>query len=447
MPDDRLLLAEEVSGATGLVRLPASCLAEIAFLPQGLVSVGASAPRAYRRLEPGDTPGTIGLSPDLRDMLGPVAGVPVRVRPTGSGIDVGPVVAVVAGKRPEQLTKARLRAMQDHLLAQAGRGGLFLVTDASSLRPGERLVDGYCYLGNGNWRKGTYPLPRAIFRRYGADPAPQEMQDLAHRGVRFFNERTFGKWQAYEWMSASPELRSHLPETRLLTGERGIAEMLDRWGRVYVKPVFGSLGLGILRIDRTPRGFRVTRPGGTVAHYESVSGLASILSPRLLARGLVQQGLDLRRVNGRLVDFRTVAQRGGRDRWVISGIIGRYGGPGLPVSNVSRGGRPVPVQEALREVFGASPAELRRRRRELATLGLTAARALDKSGLLLADLGMDLAYDVSNRLWILEVNCRDPHHHLARDAGCWKLYYRLRGTPIEFARHLAGFGKREVKTR
>jgi len=445
MPVDRPLLVQEVTGTAGLVRLPEFYLAETTFLPRGLLSVGASQPRVYRCIEPGAPPGTVGLSPDLFAMLGDAAGkVPLRVRATAAGIDAGPVVGIAAGKAGRLITGARLRALRDHLLSQPDRGGLFVAFDTSSLRPGEGSVRGHCYLGGGRWSEGTYPLPRAVFRRYGADPQPQTMRALAGRGVRFFNERTFGKLEAYRWMHACPGLRSHLPETFPLEDGSMVLGMVRRWGSAYVKPVYGSLGLGILRVEQALPGFRVVSPRGTAVRCKNGARLTEILSRRLPARGLVQQGLNLRRADGRLVDFRTVAQRDGRGRWTIAGIIGRYGGHGLPVSNVSRGGRPVSEREALEKLFGPSPAELRRRRGELRSLGLAAAAALDASGLLLGDLGLDLAYDESNHPWILEANCRDPHHHLARDAGCWKLFYRLRGTPVEFARYLAGFGEEEA---
>lgn len=423
-----LFRVETTSAAT--VQLPPE-------LPAGEAPLTVEVGAVQVEVSPGQggRPGVISLPAALAELIPP--GLTCRVRFRGRRLRLGPVVGIIGGRRPADLTESRLEALANHLLVRGRRGGLFVATDRESIDPAGRTVAGYHWSAGGRWEAGRYPLPSVLLRRYGAE-VDRLLPALRGAGVQVFNERIFHKGEADRWMAGDPAVRPHLPETAPLAGPESVAEMLRRHPAVFVKPAWGSLAGGIVRVRRAEDGGYFCEP----SRGEPVLCPASAdMAPLLPRGGLVQQGLDLAAVGGRMIDFRVVVQKDGRGDWQVAGIVGRCGEEGLFVSNMATGGFPLSVANGLALLFGRSPGAIFRRRQELAQVAVAAARALERSGLLLGDLGLDLAYDREDRLWIIEANNRDPDHNIAWEAGDWPLFYRFRTLPLEYACHLAGFGE------
>jgi hypothetical protein len=303
------------------------------------------------------------------------------------------------------------------------------------------VVRGYRWLPEGRWTEGEFPLPNVLFRRYGTAPDATLLAALHARGAAVMNERIFHKEEAARWLDTDPALRPHLPETVRLAGAPSVLAMLERHAHVFVKPVWGSLAGGILRVGR----WSVEPAAGGRIDCADADALAAALEP-LLPRtaGLVQQGLELTGAGGRMIDFRVIVQKNGRAEWQVSGMVARAGEERLFVSNMATGGFPFAVEDALALLFGPDPELIFRRTRELARLGVAAAQALEAgSGLLLGDLGLDMAYDHDGHLWLVEANNRDPDHNIGWEAGDWSLFYRFRELPLRCACALAGFGQED----
>jgi len=393
---------------------------------------------ARLKLEPSDqTPdGTIGLSASAQNWLGIPVGLPLQVDATPGSLRLGPVVGIIGAKEPEDLTEGRLGALKNHLLAYPDHGGLFVCTTPGQISIDHHRVSGYIYSpsGGGGWAEGTCVLPAVILRRFGVPLGPLTAS-LDRAGVRVTNERTLNKAEAAEWMAADSQVSHHLPETIPYTDLTALLELLDRHGSVFVKPIWGSLAKSIVRLERVSDRINVQTPNEK-ADLQNVTDL-----PRLLPRGraIVQQALDLAKVGDRLIDFRVITQRDGRGRWVVSGIFGRCGESGLIVSNMSTGGFPLSVNEGLSLLFGHSPQGIFRRAQELTQLGLSVGRSLENSGLLVGDLGIDIAYDKQGFPWVIEANNRDPDHNIAWEANDWSTFFNLRTRPTRFCTWLDGF--------
>jgi hypothetical protein len=388
-----------------------------------------------------DQPDALGLSAELVERLQIPAGLRLQARCDGRRLRLGPAVGIIGGRRPEELAP-RLPFLANHLLTV--RDGLFVATDLASLSAaaGGGPVKGQWRLGEGGWAEGEFPLPKVLFRRYGAAPAAALLTALQARGALVMNERIFHKEEAARWLAADPELRPHLPETVRLAGVSSVLAMLERHPSLFVKPVWGSLAGGILRVRR----WSVETAAGDLISCADAETLAAALTP-LLPRtaGLVQQGLELAGVGGRMIDFRVIVQKNGHGEWQTSGMVARAGEERLFVSNMATGGFPFAVADALALLFGPAPEQVFRRKLELARLGIAAAKALEAgSGLLLGDLGLDMAYDHAGHLWLIEANNRDPDHNIGWEAGDWSLFYRFRQLPLRCACALAGFPQEDA---
>jgi len=431
---ERRVTLQPLAGQKGTVSLPPEWQG-----PAREVTVAFGVRKVSARVATGD----FGLSADLSEELGVPTGLDCRLRSETAALRLGPSVGILGADTVGQLTPDRLRALSNHLLTMGGKGGLFLALARDGIDPEEGLVSGYRFVSSPreSWVSGRFPLPQVIFRRYGARLGGL-YEPLRNLGVHVFNERLFHKGEAWDWMAADPRLRPHLPETVPVKDAGSVESMLQRYPAVYIKPVWGSLASGVLRVRRLDdgRGFELAAAGREPVACPDLLEMRSRLTPLLPRPGIVQQGLTLAEAGDRLVDFRVILQKDGSGSWTVPGIVGRCGTERLHVSNMATGGFPTAVDDVLGLLFGSHPHVLFRRKEELARLALAVGEAVDRSGLLIGDLGLDLAYDLNGHPWIIEANNRDPDHNIAWEAANWPKFYRIRTLPLEFACHLAGFG-------
>lgn len=388
--------------------------------------------------------GIVGLSESLVDELViPLPGS-FRIVALPGRLRIGPVIGILAGRSREELTKRRLRLLANHLLEQGDGGGLFYVFDRTGVSCGRQLIHGYRLVDphTETWAAGQFPLPDVIFRRYGVGLGATGKR-LAVAGVKIFNQ-LFHKGQAARWLASCEMIAPHLPETSDLPAslERAmpvVLKMIRRYPAVFIKPRWGSRGAKVIRIQRSTDGYRVEQVGGDPIHCPDEGSLARALLAAWPRAAIIQQGVPVVTVGGRVIDFRVILQRDGTGHWQVTAIYGRIGGPHQFVTNVDPGGIPVPFAEAATYLFGQDPGERFCRREQLVQLALAVGEAMDGSGLLLADLGLDVSYDVTGHPWLIEVNNRDPNHNITWEAGSWSDFFHCRTRPLAFAVHVAGF--------
>jgi len=197
----------------------------------------------------------------------------------------------------------------------------------------------------------------------------------------------------HEALRRSPALAPYMPETVRLTRDN-LERMLDRYGMVYVKPVFGALGIGVMRADKRGRGL-VCRWGLKRKACPSLSeGYAYILKITKGKPYMVQRGIWLARYRGRPFDIRVMVQRLPRKPWKMTGMAGRVAAPGKIVTNGSQGGTIYPVSMLIP----------RHTEKRIHRLSMMAARRLHEVFPGLVQIGLDVAVDRDRRLWIIEAN-------------------------------------------
>jgi len=202
------------------------------------------------------------------------------------------------------------------------------------------------------------------------------------------------------------ELAGYVPATRPFSRNR-LAAMLERYGMVYVKPDTGSLGIGVLRVEKTAGVYRYQ--AGTRAYVFRAFGelYDSLRRQTGSRRYLIQKGVHMLRHQGRPFDFRIMIQRNPSGIWKPTGAAGRVAHPRKAVTNGSQGGTIFPVDALLVPLAGQEESD-----RLLKTMyrmaELTAAR-FSRSYPGMNELGLDIAVDRRLKPWLLEVNTRpDP---------------------------------------
>jgi glutathione synthase/RimK-type ligase-like ATP-grasp enzyme len=158
---------------------------------------------------------------------------------------------------------------------------------------------------------------------------------------------------------------------------------------------------------------------------------------------IIQQGLQLIRYDGGIVDLRSVMQKNEACKWTCNGIIARVGAKESVVSNISSGGAAMPAMDLITEVFEFSETDAFIMKERILSLCTKVCSALDEYGFNFGTLGLDLGIDEEQNIWLIEVNNRKPHPGIALRASDIPAYYTILTAPLHYAKSLAGFGPKE----
>ena len=138
---------------------------------------------------------------------------------------------------------------------------------------------GYRFLieedGYGRWVKGPVPPPDVVYDQiYTRIAERRYLQDRTRLNKltkgRYFNPCYLNKHVVHNYLKDIPEIRPHLPKAKVLKEPDDLTSMLTSFPNLYLKPVTGSLGRGIVRITRESGRFVLKGRGGRVRYALSI---------------------------------------------------------------------------------------------------------------------------------------------------------------------------------
>lgn len=230
-----------------------------------------------------------------------------------------------------------------------------------------------------------------------------------------------------------PVLQEFIPDTRAFN--RGnVKQMLDKYEMIYVKPVNGTFGNGVIRVRKkssSPRPFRF-QAGHRKYHFASFDFMyRKLLAVKKRKTYLSQQGIHLLKHSGRRFDLRIMVQKNPKSQWETTGMIGRLAHPGKIVTNYHSGGTPLPLEKLLSSHM--STEEIVDFQNQLETLGVNVAKALEKRFPRIKEIGVDVAIDDNKKAWILEVNTL-PDPFLFRKLRNPEIFRRMYSYAVSYGR-------------
>ncbi|KEO84226.1 YheC/YheD family protein [Tumebacillus flagellatus] len=374
----------------------------------------------------------------------------------GEGVQVGPVIGILTlGVKddPKRPVGGRTKLLGSFVNAARELGALCFFFNASDVDWSQNLVRGVTLVQTGKslpvWRMRTFPLPDVVYNRIPhrngeiADSVVRAKKEFRSRGIPLFNERFVNKREMYAYMLEQDATKDLVPRTDRLRTADGLERFTRTHPYVYLKPIGGSLGMGILAVKRRADHYvtRYRKQGRhQTAKFREARSLYSFVKRYNPDRiYMMQEGIHLMQHDGSPTDFRVHMHKNGAGQWQVAGIGAKIAGKGAVTTHVHNGGHVLAGDVVLRDWYGDEAAAMRKKIEE------TSVRvAQTMEGMLqgpVGEWGLDVGIDESRRIWVFEANAKPgraifDHPDLQADGR------RAAHLLIEYASLLANFPAR-----
>lgn len=341
-----------------------------------------------------------------------------------------PVLAILTIDDDIQVFRGNRLNFADLITTGEQLGFISYVVTVKNLKLDRRRVLGFTYQTKSDtWVKAYFPRPHVVYNRiplHEDERLPRVRAKLKaiakHPDIQLFNRRFFNKWSLFQWLWQSRTTRAFVPETRKLTDQPVLASLLKRHSLLYLKPIRGKAGVGIMSVrvqpdKNLPYKLQIQEEKGSRTYRcSSLQRLWERVVKQSKANGgpyIAQQGIALALHNDRPFDLRALVQKNGAGRWELTGIGARVAGNKSITTHVPRGGNIEDPEKLLVAVFGQEKA--RRVMTKVKSTALLLARQIERASKgRLGEMSMDLGVDAAGELWFFEANSKpmkfdEPH--------------------------------------
>ncbi|HQA07323.1 MAG TPA: YheC/YheD family protein [Syntrophomonadaceae bacterium] len=391
-----------------------------------------------------DSDPLITISPELSIALGIPEGLEMNIRQDGDKLRIGPLAGILTDAYNQQ--KGSFGTQESFfrglLYSMRYLHGLAYVFTPQDINWQKNRIHGYYLLpGQRHWKRTWFPFPDVCYNRffkhrYIVLPDTTVSRARLQSRVKTFNTHIGSKLKVHKQLAQDASIAPHLPETRLFSSIDQFRSMLSRYKAVYIKPINGSQGAGIIKVSKRNKNFVVkTNDRQGEGLYTSLTDAWKAVRAASSGRQLIiQQAI---RVSGAPhFDFRLLIQKDRRNTWSVTGIAARIGSRTKITTNLHTGGQAVSLGHILAN-RGFSSQQISSIQEEMETLALQIAQCINKSMPLIGELGLDFIVDHRGKVWFLEANPKPAR------ASFGQIDENLRNLtilkPMEYACYLAGF--------
>lgn len=360
-------------------------------------------------------------------------------------LQIGPVIGFLLGEQSYYCDDRNMQGLTRGMGIYSEIGGLFIAFKDISIDWDNMIINGLYYENETmKWKYGTLPMPSVVFRRafYTSEKVVKKLIRLT--GNKVFNSTRFDKWAMHKILEKDHNFKEYLPETQALVAVELFHNSIEKYKRIILKPSGLSRGRGICFVHKLEDSFGIYdyRISDLPRFYIlEKNEIDEYITNNFVDKNyIIQQQLQLATINGAPFDIRIVMGKNEDKSWYCRGIECRKAGPKNKITNISRGGQALSVNNAIRLAFGPT-VDSNKIRRELISLAEEFCRLMDESGEHFAEFGLDLAIDSQQRYWFIEANVR-PVFRGFKNMD-YDNYLHIRHMPLLYAASIAGFGREE----
>ncbi|MGE7761174.1 YheC/YheD family protein [Peribacillus sp. NPDC097895] len=344
--------------------------------------------------------------------------IPLHLFIYGKSIHIGPLVGIFSsgftglsnkplGERSDFFSKL--------LSLSKTTGCIPFVFGENVINWDEETIKGYVF-ENDNWHIDEFPFPNVIYDRLPNRltenrDGPKEVKQKFQKEytIPWYNPGFFNKWDVNERLCADERALPYLPETYPFQSISVVETLLSHYRQVYIKPIHGSLGLGIHQIlyDKHDDVYycRYTNEAkeNKLQKFSTLESIVKhIFHDRPLENLIVQQGIPLIRSEKRPVDFRVHTNKDSNGIWQVTAIAAKIAGTGSVTTHIKSGG----VIKTIAELFG-DDAEAKEVEKKLSEAALVLSDSIERhmDGII-AEIGFDFGLDKKGQVWMFEANSK-----------------------------------------
>lgn len=359
---------------------------------------------------------------------------------------IGPVVGILSGRHPDDRRPfGEQSTFFSQMIAAAKQlGQIVYAFSPSNVNWSKKTVRGYGY-ANGQWFRANYPLPNVVYPResgYSRSILPVRKR-LQEAGCIFINPPLIGKWRTFKILSVNDELLENIPDTQLVNNFDQVDKMLNKYQAVYIKPVKGSQGRNIIKVDKKKdsKVYEFKYQLNNQIFSGKVKTIKELRKQLSLVMGnktyIVQRQINLLRTENKLIDIRILVQKDQNGEWTITGKACRVGRTGSITSNISAGGNAYNVEDIISRYF-QDPQDKERIINEVNRLALQSAANIEKKIGATGEFGIDIGVDKNGQVWFIEANLK-PGRQVFNLIGDKATRMKSIEKPLLYARYLANF--------
>ena len=302
-------------------------------------------------------------------------------------------------------------------ISQSGTkwGALVYVFTPQGINWEKKKVRGYLYNAQQNlWQEVILPFPHVVYNRIPtrkAEQRPEVRKTLAQikemPNVTLFNSCFFDKQELFSMLEDSSTVKEFMPDTKKLDTLPRFRSFCSEHRFVYLKPVRGKAGEGIMRIEYKNDAWRLQRLKEQKAVTRRFANLDQVWKHvkghTRQQKYIMQQGIKRARYRGKPFDVRVLVQKNGDGEWSVTGVGIRRAGSQSITTHVPRGGSIHSLSSVLHAVFKSDPENMESMIHQTA---LKIAEVLNVKIENLAEMSMDLGLTDEGKLWFFEANAK-----------------------------------------
>lgn len=388
----------------------------------------------------------IGLTSSLRETLS----IPISWNPNISSANgkliLGPIIGILANRPFE-----RQGSYFHHISKIATHKQMLVyVFEPKDIIWEKQLIKGTT--PEGEW---LFPFPAVIYDRYfikGKRQMKERMKEIEEIRAKleyvyqipFINSQKLFDLTGNKWLSYLALQETHeefLPETRIFKQPSDIKEMLDLYGEIYMKPIGGALGNGIIRVMQNSSGmFWAHAKQPSYQPLDDVENLTEKLFPRIESDTyILQEAVKRKKLKNHYVEIRVYMQKNGEMKWVRTGMVARLTNEGIMTVETEINKRASMVLSKLYP----NPSERKMVKNLITKTTRSVVDTIENTAGSFGELAVDVCIDQFDGIKILEVNAKPDN--LFSQVNAFKLRNLAASRLLNYASALSGFEWKDIE--